>query len=129
VTAPLFGGAVPDVDLRPPPGVPGEVWAAEQFRHRNLRIGRNRTVHRTAFLPDERGTEIPAPDCHAGSFAAGRPWWHVYTPTSDRVDCGLCLDGHRGHRQPDPDGDLGYQLALDLDVPPPADEATHTGRQ
>lgn len=117
MTAPLFGDVTQDLDLQPPDGVPGEVWAAEQFRRRNLRIGRNRTVHRTAFLPDERGMEIPAPACHAGSFAAGRPWWRVYTPTNDRIDCGLCRDGHRGHGQLDRADSLGNQLALELDVP------------
>lgn len=114
MTVPLFGDAGPDVDLLSPPGVPGEQWASQQFRHRNLRIGRNRTVHRTTFLSDQRGIEIPAPDCHAGYFAAGRPWWMAYTPTADRVDCGLCLDSHRGHSLPDHDDTLGRQLALDL---------------
>lgn len=114
MTVPLFGDAVPDIDIGPSPGVPGEQWASQQFRHRNLRIGRNRTVHRTAFLSDERGVDIPAPDCHAGSFAAGRPWWKVYTPTTDRVDCGLCLDSHRGHTLPDHDDPRGHQLSLDL---------------
>jgi hypothetical protein len=118
VTASLFGDPPPDLDVAPPPGVPGELWAAEQLRHRNLRIGRNHTVHRTAFLPDERGMEIPAPACHAGYFAAGRPWWKVYTPTTDRVDCGLCLDGHRGHGHYDRADELGRQLALDLGVLP-----------
>ncbi|HVV23641.1 MAG TPA: hypothetical protein VHF06_29660 [Pseudonocardiaceae bacterium] len=114
MTVPLFGDAVPDIDIGPSPGVPGEQWASQQFRHRNLRIGRNRTVHRTAFLSDERGIDIPAPDCHAGSFTAGRPWWKVYTPTTDRVDCGLCLDSHRGHALPDHDDPRGHQLSLDL---------------
>jgi hypothetical protein len=41
---------------------PGQLRTIEQFRHRNLRSGRNRTVHRSTFLPDERG--VPAPDCH-----------------------------------------------------------------
>jgi hypothetical protein len=112
MTVPLFGDTAPD--LTPPPGVPGEQWATQQFRHHNLRIGRNRTVHRVTFMTDERGVRIPAPDCHAGYFAAGRPWWRVYTPTSDRVDCGLCLDGHRGHANPDHDDAHGRQLALDL---------------
>jgi hypothetical protein len=107
VTVPLFGDN--------PEPLPGEEWAIEQFHHYNLRIGRNRTVHRSTFLPDERGVQIPAPDCHAGYFAAGRPWWKVYTPTTDRVDCGLCLDGHRGHGQ---QADLpGHQLTLEFDLP------------
>jgi hypothetical protein len=114
MTVPLFGDADPDIDLQAPPGVPGELWAVRQFRHRNLRIGHNRTVHRTAFLDDERGVEIPAPACHAGYFAAGRPWWRVYTPTADRIDCGLCLNSHRGHPQPDNDDAPGRQLALEL---------------
>jgi hypothetical protein len=111
MTVPLFGDAQPEV---PPPGVPGEQWAVRQFQHRNLRIGHNRTVHRTAFLSDERGVEIPAPDCHAGYFAAGRPWWQVYLPTSDRIDCGLCLNSHRGHAAATDDEARGFQLMFDL---------------
>ena len=94
-----------------PGGVPGEEWAARQFHGHNLRIGRNRTVHRVSFLPDERGVEVPIPHCHTGYFAAGRPWWKVYSPTSDRVDCGLCLDGRRGRSQPE---DGAHQLEFNL---------------
>ncbi|GGS20590.1 hypothetical protein GCM10010171_11560 [Actinokineospora fastidiosa] len=115
MTVPLFGETAPEADSPPPAGVPGEQWAAGQFRGRALRIGRNRTVHRVSFLPDERGVEIPAPDCHTGYFAVGRPWWRVYTPTTDRVDCGLCLNGHRGRSGPEsPEA----QLALPLDTIP-----------
>ena len=112
-TVPLFGDAAPDTDA-PPPGVPGESWAVRRFQDRNLRIGHNRTVHRTTFLSDERGVEIPAPACHAGYFAAGRPWWHVYNPTTDRIDCGLCRNSHRGHQSPDDDDAAARQLTLDL---------------
>jgi hypothetical protein len=93
---------------------PGEAWAARQFAGRGLRIGRNRTVHRVAFVVDPRGVEVPAPDCHIGSFAAGRPWWTVYQPTTDQVDCVLCRTGRRSHPQPDPAELPGGQLALDL---------------
>ncbi len=111
---PLFGDSG-GLEVEPPPGVPGEEWAVGQFRERNLRIGRNRTVHRVAFLRDERGVEIPAPDCHTGYFAVGRPWWKVYSPTTERVDCGLCLDGHRGRGR---DGDPGpHQLQFNLGDP------------
>jgi hypothetical protein len=111
VTIPLFGDP-PAAD--PPTGAPGEAWAAEQYQGKGLRIGRNRTVHRVGFVIDERGVRIPAPDCHAGYFAAGRPWWQVYSPTSDPVDCGLCLDARRTTtRSSAPAG----QLALDLGTP------------
>lgn len=111
-TAPLFGDSG-ELAGEPPPGVPGAEWAARQFRGHNLRIGRNRTVHRVAFLPDERGVDVPAPDCHTGYFAVGRPWWKVYEPTTERVDCGLCLDRHRGRGR---DHDAGpHQLRLNLD--------------
>ena len=99
-------------DESSPGGVPGEEWAARQFHGHNLRIGRNRTVHRVAFLPDERGVEVPIPHCHTGYFAAGRPWWKVYSPTSDQVDCGLCLDSRRGRAQPDEAGP--HQLEFNL---------------
>ncbi|WP_309111218.1 hypothetical protein [Saccharothrix sp.] len=111
MTLPLFGDPAPGPDLDPHPGVPGEAWAADQFRGRGLRIGRNRTVHRAGFVLDERGVEIPAPDCHAGYFAAGRPWWQVYFPTTDPVDCGLCLDARRHSSAPQR---LPGQLTLDL---------------
>ncbi|HEX3786151.1 MAG TPA: hypothetical protein VHX38_41430 [Pseudonocardiaceae bacterium] len=102
-------------ESEPPPGVPGEEWAVRQFRGLNLRIGRNRTVHRVAFLLDERGIEVPAPDCHTGYFAVGRPWWKVYAPTAEHVDCGLCLERHRGRGR---ELDAGpHQLELNLDGP------------
>jgi hypothetical protein len=94
-----------------PGGVPGEQWTARQFQGHNLRIGRNRTVHRVAFLPDERGVELPIPHCHTGYFAAGRPWWKVYSPTREPVDCGLCVDGRRGRSGVE---DASHQLELNL---------------
>jgi hypothetical protein len=111
-TVSLFGDGG-ELDSEPPLGAPGEEWAARQFRGHNLRIGRNRTVHRVAFLPDERGVDVPAPDCHTGYFAVGRPWWKVYEPTMERVDCGLCLDSHRGRGRGAETG--SYQLELNLD--------------
>lgn len=80
-----------------------------------MRISRNHTVHRVTFLYDERGVEIPAPECHVGSFAAGRPWWKVYAPTPEQVSCGSCLTGHRGHRHPAGDDTQPGQMAFDLD--------------
>ena len=93
-------------------GVPGEEWAARQFHGHNLRIGRNRTVHRVSFLPDERGVEVPAPHCHTGYFSVGRPWWKVYSPTQDRVDCGLCLDSRRGRDGQDEGGPRQLEFNL-----------------
>ena len=104
--------AARDLDVGSPGGAPGEEWAARQFLGHNLRIGRNRTVHRVAFLPDERGVELPIPHCHTGYFAAGRPWWKVYSPTQDLVNCGLCLDGRRGRHQTD--DDRPHQLEFNL---------------
>ncbi len=117
MTLPLFGAGGPGIDtgLEPVAGVAGEAWAAQQFRGQNMRIGRNHTVHRVTFLLDERGVEVPAPECHVGSFAAGRPWWRVYAPTPEQVSCGSCLTGHRGHRQPAGDRTQPGQLAFDLD--------------
>lgn len=117
MTLPLFGdgGPDPETDLEPVAGVAGEAWAARQFRGQNMRIGRNRTVHRVTFLHDERGVEIPAPDCHVDSFAVGRPWRKVYAPTPEQVSYGSCLTGHRGHRQPAGDGTQPGQLAFDVD--------------
>ena len=116
VTATLFG---PDTDTPEPvpDTVPGEAWAVRQYRGgRALRIGRNRTVHRIAFVEDSRGVEIPQPDCHIGSFGGGRAWWTIYTPTTDPVDCVLCLTGRRQHPLPGAPVPLGGQLALDLGV-------------
>jgi hypothetical protein len=115
VTVPLFGDADGDLDPVAVPGAAGEEWAARQFRGWSLRIGRNRTVHRVTFLVDERGVEVPAPDCHVGSFAAGRPWWRVYVPTAESVTCGLCLTGHRGHGDAGRGVDEPGQLMLDLE--------------
>jgi hypothetical protein len=120
VTVPLFGDGAPESDsdgAEPVAGAAGEAWAARQYQGWNLRISRNRTVHRVAFLVDERGVEIPAPQCHVGSFAAGRPWWKVYARTSDEVSCGLCLTAHRGHRWVGADGTEPGQLAFDLELP------------
>lgn len=116
VTIPLFGDRGTETDLEPAAGVAGEAWAARQFRGHNMRIRSNRTVHRVTFLLDERGVEVPAPQCHVGSFAAGRPWWKVYAPTLEEVSCGSCLTGHRSHRQPAGDCPQPSQLALDLDL-------------
>lgn len=112
MAAVLFGE---DAEVEPPSTtVPGEAWAARQYRGRGLRIGRNRTVHRAGFVVDNRDMEIPAPDCHAGYFAGGRPWWTVYTPTTDAVDCALCLNGRRQHPPAEQAELVGGQLALDL---------------
>lgn len=114
VTLPLFANGGPDLETVA--GVAGEeAWAAGRFREaQNMRIGRNNTVHRVTFLLDERGVEIPAPECHVGSFAAGRPWWKVYAPTPEQVSCGSCLTGHCAHRQPVGERAQPGQLALDL---------------
>lgn len=114
MTVPLFGDADGELDPEPVAGVAGEAWAARQFRGWSMRIGHNRTVHRVAFLQDDRGVEVPAPDCHVGSFAAGRPWWKVYVPTAESVTCGLCLTGHRGHGEIGRDGSEPRQLMLEL---------------
>lgn len=76
-------------------------------------------MHRVTFVVDERGVEIPAPDCHVGYFAAGRPWWSPYTPTLDPVDRALCLNGRLQHPQPERAELLGGQLALDLTLESP----------
>ncbi|MGW4094904.1 hypothetical protein [Nocardia sp. NPDC004750] len=113
--APLFGPDPLDMEPEPPSrGAPGEAWAVRQYRGKGLRIGRNRTVHRVAFVEDERGMTIPAPDCHAGYYAAGRPWWMVYGPTTDQVNCQLCLHSHRPGADPARSPAAGDQLALDL---------------
>lgn len=87
-----------------PAPAPGEQWEAYRYRGRGLRIGRNSTVHRVAEVEDERGFTIPAPDCRTGWYAAGRPWWQVYTPTDAPVTCRSCLSRVRAAEPPSQPG-------------------------
>lgn len=117
VPLPIDAALVDVVPENAPVGVPGEAWATLQYvRAGGLRIGRNRTVHRVTTLDDDRGIAVPAPDCHQGYFPGGEPWHRRFTPTSEPVNCGNCLDKRRGSPTPGAavNGGGAGQLALDL---------------